>query len=158
MINIRFPEPPGVYVCQRKQILVTTDLTKRILCTIDFTESSNDALRMAVSLAGLLKTHLTILYTYRLTGLHNGEAITLKKNIEENAYRNFASLENELLRCSGIPYDFKVEVGFISNRVKTYSKRNGVSFLVMGNKVNANNKESFDELAAELQVPLVIVP
>lgn len=137
---------------------VTTDLTKRILCTIDFTESSKDALKMAVSLAGLLKTHLTILYTYRLTNVHNGEAIELKKKIEENARQNFTSFEDELLRGNSVPYDFKVEVGFISNRVRDYSKKNGVSFLVMGNKVNVNNKESFDELAAELQVPLVIVP
>lgn len=137
---------------------MTTDLTKRILCTIDFTESSKDALSMAVLLAGLLKTHLTILYTYRLMNFHNGEAIEWKNKIEENAYRNFAILENELLRNKGVRYDFKVEVGFISNRVRSYSKKNGISFLVMDNKVNASNKESLDELAAELQVPLVIVP
>jgi nucleotide-binding universal stress UspA family protein len=137
---------------------VTADLTKRILCTIDFTESSKDALRVALSLAHLLNTHLTILYTYRLTNSYNGEAVEQKRKIEEAAYRNFSTVENELLQNDSVPYDFKVEVGFISNRVKDHAKKNGVSFLVMGNKMNASNKESFDELAAELQVPLLIVP
>ena len=133
-------------------------MTKGILCSIDFSESSKDALRWSVSLAKLLKTNLTILYTYRLLNSNNGEEVQLKKTIEENAVKSFASLEKEILMDEGIRYSFKVEVGFVSNRVKDYERKHGISFLVMGNKMNSNNKESFDELADSIQVPLVIVP
>lgn len=135
-----------------------TDMNKGVLCTIDFSESSMDALRMAMSLAQLLKSPLTILYPYRLLNTHNGEATDLKKKIEENAMRSFATLEKDILYGSGVSYEFKIEVGFISDRVKDYAKKNSVSFLVMGNKMNLSNKESFDELAEHLQMPLVIVP
>jgi nucleotide-binding universal stress UspA family protein len=137
---------------------VNADMTKGILCSIDFSESSKDALRWSVSLASLLKTNLIVLYTYRLVNSDNGEAVELKKRIEANAMSNFALLEKEILTNKGVNYAFKVEVGFVSNRVKDYARRNGVSFLVMGNKMNINNKESFDELAENVQVPLVIVP
>jgi nucleotide-binding universal stress UspA family protein len=133
-------------------------MTKGILCSIDFSESSKEALRWSVSLAKLLNSNLTILHTYRLLNSHNGEVVELKKKIEENAIKNFALLEKELLAGEGIQYNFKVEVGFVSNRVKDYAKKNGVSFLVMGNKMNSNNKESFDELAQNVHVPLVIIP
>lgn len=137
---------------------VNTDMTKGILCSIDFSESSKDALRWSVSLAKLLKTNLTVLYTYRLLNSSNGEEVQLKKRIEEDAARSFAAIEKEILVHEGIRYSFKIEVGFVSNRVKDYDRKHGISFLVMGNKMNSFNKESFDELAGSLQVPLVIVP
>ncbi len=135
-----------------------TDMNKGVLCTIDFSESSREALRTAVSLAQLLKSRLTVLYPYRLLNTHNGEATDLKKKIEEKALQHFSVLEAEILSGSGVPYEFKVEVGFISNRVRDYAKKNGVSFVVMGNKMNSSNNESFDELAEHIQMPLVIVP
>lgn len=82
----------------------------------------------------------------------------LRKTIEENARKGFVSLENEIVKGTGISYDFTVEVGFVSNRIADYVKKEGVSFLVMGKEMNSTNKESFDELAESIQVPLVIVP
>jgi nucleotide-binding universal stress UspA family protein len=82
----------------------------------------------------------------------------MRKKMEEEARQNFSTLEKEVLADSGVSYDFKVEVGFVSNRVREYAKKNGVSFLVMGKKMNSSSKESFDELAENLHVPLVIVP
>jgi nucleotide-binding universal stress UspA family protein len=133
-------------------------MTQGIICTVDFSESSKDALRWSISLARLLGTHLTILYTYRLLNSHDVEAVDFRKKIEENAKQKFASFEEEILAGSGVKYEFKIEVGFISNRVKDYVKKNTASVLVMGNKMNSSNKESFDELAASIQIPIVIVP
>jgi hypothetical protein len=82
----------------------------------------------------------------------------LRKKIEENAIRNFSVLEEEIVMGKGVSYDFKIEVGFVSSRVADYVKKAGVSFLVMGKQMNSTNKESFDELAEAIQVPLVIVP
>lgn len=129
-----------------------------IICATDLTESSKDALRWSVSLASKLKSHLTILFTYRLLNIHNGEIIELKKNIEKKAAEHFAQLEKEFLIGKGISYDFKIEVGFVSNRVKDYAKKNAVSLLVMSNSDKSANRESIDELVETIQIPLVIVP
>jgi nucleotide-binding universal stress UspA family protein len=132
-------------------------MNNAILCTIDFSEPSKDVLKYAVNLSKQFNSHITILYTYRLLN-SNGEAVEIRRKIEEQAKQNFAVLEKEVLAGSGASYDFRIEVGFVSNRVKEYAKKNGVSFLVMGKKMNGSSKESFDELAENIQVPLVIVP
>jgi nucleotide-binding universal stress UspA family protein len=129
-----------------------------ILCTIDFSDSSRDVLKYAVNLSKQYNSHITVLYTYRLLNSLNGEVIDIRKKIEEQAKQNFSILEKEVLAGSGVSYDFKIEVGFVSNRVREYAKTNGVSFLVMGKKMNGSSRESFDELAENIHVPLVIVP
>jgi nucleotide-binding universal stress UspA family protein len=133
-------------------------MTQGIICTVDFSESSKEALRWSIALAKLLGTHLTILYTYRLLNSRDGDAVESRKKIEESAKINFSSFEKEILAGCNVKYEFKIEVGFISNRIKDYAKKNGASLLVMGSKMNSSNKESFDELAESIQVPLVIVP
>jgi hypothetical protein len=138
---------------------VNSDMTKGILCTIDFSDASKEALRWSVALAESLHTHLTILHTFRLFNANlEVEAPELKRRIEENAKLQFVTLEKELLSGKGISYEFKIEVGFVTNRVKDYSKKHGLSFLVVGDTMRTNNRESFDELAKETGVPLVIVP
>jgi len=129
-----------------------------IICATDFSESSKDALRWSISLAARLKSHLTILFTYRLLNTHGGEIIELKKSIEKNAAENFARLEKEFLTGTNISYDFKIEVGFISNRVRDYAKKNATGLLVMSSSDTSANRESFNELVETIQIPLVIVP
>lgn len=133
-------------------------MDKSILCAVDFSDSSRAVLTFAVDLSRQFHNHLTVLFTYRLLNLPTDEALVLRKKMEEKALQNFAILEKEVLGNSGVSYDFKVEVGFISNRVKEYSRKNEVSFLVMGKNMNTSSKESFDELSANLQIPILIVP
>ena len=121
-------------------------MNNAILCTIDFSEPSQDVVKYAVNLAKQFNCHLTILYAYRLLYSKTDEAVDLRKKIEDKARQHFSLLEKEVLEGSGISYDFKMEVGFVSNRVKEYAKKNG------------NKNESFDELAENIHVPLVIVP
>jgi nucleotide-binding universal stress UspA family protein len=132
-------------------------MTKGILCTTDFSVNSKHAVKWAVSLAQQLKAPLTILHTYRLIKSTNGEAVLIKRKMEEEALQRFASLEKECLKDKGITYNFKTEVGFVSDRVEEYSKKNPVSFLVT-DKNSTGNRESFDELLKHTKVPLVIVP
>ena len=133
-------------------------MNNAILCTIDFSEASHDVVKYAVNLAKQFNCHITVLYAYRLLYSQNDEAVELRKKMEEKARELFAVLEKEVLAGSGISYDFKMEVGFVSNRVREYAKKNDVSFLVMGKKMNGSKNESFDELAENIHVPLVIVP
>lgn len=130
-----------------------------ILCVIDFSESSKKTLQWAVENARKNKSHLTILYSYRLTQARHGESImALRRKIEEEANQNFKILENELLLNTQVSYDFKTEVGFISDRVEEHSKNHPINFLVVNRNVRMNNKESFEDLMENMQVPMVIIP
>lgn len=131
-------------------------MTNTIICTTDFSESSREALRWSIEMATKLGRHLTVLHTYRLIK-QNNEA-PQKKKIEEDAMKSFAQLEKELLKDAVVGYDFKTEVGFIDDRIAEHLKTNQVSFLVMGKSMSLRNKESFDDLVRELQIPLVITP
>ena len=82
----------------------------------------------------------------------------MKKKIVDEALKNFSDLEKELLIGKGVSYEFKTEVGFVADRAKDHVKKNGVDLLVVGQKMSTSNKQSFDELVADLQMPLVIVP
>jgi nucleotide-binding universal stress UspA family protein len=130
---------------------------KKILCTIDFSDSSRQALKYSVKLAKESGSTLTILYAYRLFK-SNGEAVAMKKKIEADAAANFALLENELLAGSGISYEFRIEVGFVDDRIEEHARKNNLSFLVMGKSMSSGTKETFNELVSHLQIPLVIVP
>lgn len=132
-------------------------MNTEIVCITDFSDSSNDALKWSIDLAKKLDAHLTMLYTYRLFK-QNGEAIAMKKIIEEEASKNFGTLENELLTGTGIKYDFRPEIGFVSDRIVEHAKRRNISFLVIGKSMTSSNKEIFDDLVEHIRVPLVIVP
>jgi nucleotide-binding universal stress UspA family protein len=135
-------------------------MNKGILCVIDFSDSSKDVLRWAVTLTQELGCTLSILYTYRFLKPydHNEEAGEMKRKIETEAAKKFSQLESELLVGKGITYNFKIEVGFIADRAKNHIKKNGADLLVLGKKMDSINKQSFDELMADLQMPLVIIP
>lgn len=137
---------------------LSTNMTKTILCTIDFSDSSKHALTWAINIAHKLNAPLTILYTYRLYSVKNSEAVELKKQLESKAQDNFHLLEKDLLEGRGIQYDFKTEVGFVTDRVENYVRNNSIGFLVMDKSMNFQNKEIFNELVDHIRIPLVIVP
>ncbi|GHN00298.1 hypothetical protein WSM22_17870 [Cytophagales bacterium WSM2-2] len=135
-------------------------MKKGILCIIDFSDASKEVLKWAVTLTQELGCTLTILYTYRFLKPYSkdGEVVEMKRKIEKEAAEKFSKLESELLVGKGISYSFKVEVGFIADRVNNHARKNGADFLVVGQKMDSVNKQSLDELVADVQIPLVIVP
>jgi len=135
------------------------DRTKTILCAIDFSESSIHALRWAVEIAVLLEAHLTIVYPYRLIHTGNGgEVVRMKKAIEEEAIRNFAPLEKDILIGASLSYDFSPEVGFISDRVRDHARKQALSFLVIGRMAGEGSSEVMRDLVDGIGVPMVVVP
>ncbi len=134
-------------------------MSASVLCIIDFSESSRKALQWAIANAMSHKSHLTILYPYRLTRAQYGEsAIALRKKIEDEARKSFGILEQDLLVNKKISYDFKTEVGFISDRVEEHTKNHPVVFMVINKSIRKGNRESFDELVDGTEIPLVIIP
>lgn len=105
-----------------------------------------------------MRAHLSILYTYRLNQPRSGEVVMMKKVIEQEAKQKFQKLETELLIDQGISYDFKIEVGFISDRIEDHAKRNSLDFVVMDKTMKLNSNESFEELMEHIHVPMLVVP
>ena len=158
MIKIRFSgDQCPHYQSQVKICLSWIIMTSGIVCTTDFSESSLGALKWSIEAAKRLTAHLTVLHIYRLTQ-QNSEAVSLKRKLDEDAIKNFTALEQEYLAGSGIRYDFKTEIGFVDDRIEEHLKSNKISFLVMGKGMSLRNKDSFDDLLNQLQIPLVIIP
>lgn len=157
MTKVAVSEIQKIYVCYVKEP-TDSNQDSHILCTIDFSKSSRDAVQWSVQLARQLNAHITILYTYRLIQYRSGEALQLKRDIEASATQQFELLEKELLAGQGISYDFKVEIGFIADRVEDYAKKNSLNFLVTNKNIHNNGRESFDDLIEHLQVPMLVVP
>lgn len=133
-------------------------MPETILYTTNFSDSSRHALEWAVTEALQQSAHITILFTYRLIKSKNGEIIQIKKKIEEEALLKFSKLESEMLLNKNISYDFRMEVGFINDRVEFFMKKNPTKFLVIDKEMSDKNKESFEALIEQMKVPLVIMP
>lgn len=134
-------------------------MANTILCVIDMSKSSKETIRWGVTMAQHLKAQLTILYTYRLIPTKTGEIVQLKKKIEENALQKFKTFEKELLIDKDISYEFRTEIGFVSDRIEDHVKKNGLNFLVINKNININiNKETLDNPLEHIQVPMLLIP
>jgi hypothetical protein len=129
-----------------------------VLSIIDFSPASLQALKWASQAAGSLNTHLTILYPYRLNKLGRLEDISLvKKNMDREAAQSFKDLAEPIVKDDGVTYDFRAEVGFVSDRVSFYSSRNEITMIVMSKVIASSNPEGLNDLLDVISVPLVIV-
>jgi universal stress protein A len=137
---------------------MTESSLKTILCTIDFSQSTRHSLEWAVALTRQMRAHLTVLYTYRLIQPRSGEIVHLKKVIEQEAHQKFEALEKEYLADKGVSYDFKIEVGFVTDRIEDRIKKNLLDFVVMDKPMRSNGNESFEELMEHIHVPMLLVP
>lgn len=131
---------------------------KTILCTIDFSESSEQAVEWALMLAQHTLAHLSIRYTYRLIQPRDADLIHLKHAIEKEAQQRFAKIEHDHLTGKGVAYDFEIEVGFVSDRIGDYAKKNNLNMIIMDKHVNTHSGETFEEIMSSLKVPILLIP
>jgi nucleotide-binding universal stress UspA family protein len=132
-------------------------MTKSILCPIDFSKSSEAALKWAAELSAILNYHLTILYPYRLLQSANGDAVHVKKKNEEQASKQFADLEKKILKGKNISFDFSPEVGFMNDRVDYHLKKEAIVIMVISKSMNLNN-ENTEDFIGHANVPVLVVP
>ena len=146
------------YVCTRENHIIMV-MNQCILCAIDFEDPSFQALHWSINMAQKLKVHLTILNTYRLNQpVNDGGFVKMKRKMEEEANGQFLRIERDILDGKGISFDFKSEVGFVSDRVEIHARKKQILFFVVGKKITQRNADTFNDLLDHISVPLVIVP
>ena len=133
-------------------------MAKSILCPIDFSESSLEALKWATELSSMLNCHLSVLYPYRLLQTSKNDVTDLKKKNEEQAAKKFAAVEKSHLKGKDISFDFSAEVGFLDDRVEYHLKKNHILMMVISKSMNNRNKENPEDFIDQSDVPVLVVP
>ena len=129
-----------------------------VLCLIDFSASSENALRTAIQLAVKNAARITILYPYRLTtAVKKENLVKLKRDIDQEALRNFEKISH-LLDGTNIDFDFRSEVGFLSDRIQEHLRLGNIKLIVLNKGLVDSSFEALAELVPHLQVPLILVP
>lgn len=138
-------------------------MAKSILCAIDLTESSQSVVEFAAKMATELNEHLTIIFSYRLNQQYReGDVLLNKKEVEEKAAQEFKGFEEKFLRNSLVSYEFRSEVGFLSDRLESYNRKNDVDLLIIGQRLaqlSADYKKTgIEDFLDKLQIPVLVVP
>ncbi len=129
-----------------------------VLCVIDFSASSENTLRSALQLATKNKARITVLHPYRLNQVVKKENLgKVKRDIDEEAALNFKKISH-VLKKGNISYDFRSEVGFLTDRVQEHLRRSNIKLLVMNKGLADVNREALNELIHQLEIPVIIVP
>ena len=129
-----------------------------ILCVIDFSDASRDALQYAIDMAASLDTRVCALYPYRLTNLAPQDDVArAKSSLDLGASQDFIKLRNSLPTTPAVAVEFRSEVGFINDRVYAYLKLNPQVVIVSASLADTN-VEAMHDMYDTLLVPLLVVP
>jgi nucleotide-binding universal stress UspA family protein len=134
-----------------------------ILCAVDFSETSIQAIRWAITEAQSRKTHVTFLFCYRLIAAGDEvESLNMKKDMEAKALAQFGEIERKFINSSKVPYQFIMEVGFFPSRIEMFIRKSPVSLLIIGSSIIENFNEyknlTFDQFLLTSKIPVVVVP
>jgi hypothetical protein len=134
-----------------------------ILCVVDLSESSIKVLEVAARMAYANKTHLTILFPYRL--ISNGykdDVSKLKGKLEQEARDKFLVIQKQVELLNHLFFEFQPEIGFAFDRINSYTKLNKVDMIVISqsqaNSINELNVMALQNLIANSKAPFTIVP
>lgn len=136
---------------------------KPILCVIDLTESAVQVLEVAARMAYAYKSHLTILFPYRLIdNEYRGEMSKLKGKLEQEAREKFLSIKKQVPVLDEVSHEFQQEIGFLADRISSFVRWNKVESVVIGqrqaNLMNEVNQLPLQSLITKLKIPFMIVP
>jgi hypothetical protein len=129
-----------------------------VLCIIDFSHTSGQALKWSAGITRSLNARLTVLYSYRLLQTKNDDVMAAKKKTEVQALENFSRLERDVLKGLDIEYDFRIEIGFLSDRIQSYAKKQTLTLIVIERSLLSGNQELTLQLVDYVHVPLTIFP
>jgi hypothetical protein len=134
-----------------------------ILCVIDLTDKSVQVLEVAARMAYAYKSHLTVLFPYRLIDYgYKGEISKLKLKLEQEAKDKFQSLASHIHLLDQISYEFQPEIGFPADRISSFIRRNKIDSIVISqrqaNLMNEVNNMTLQNLITNSKLPFTIVP
>jgi hypothetical protein len=134
---------------------------KPILCALDFSESSTDAMKAALEMAARFETHVMVLFAYRLVQT-NGALAEYRKNMEAASLQKFETLMSKLSLKDSVPYEFRSEIGFLTDRLEVYDAQNKIGLMVMSqdmiNSIDEQKGISMRDFVRTIKTPLLIVP
>lgn len=134
-----------------------------ILCVIDLSEKSIQVLEVAARMAYAYKSHLTILFPYRLIDNgYKGEVSKLKIKLEQEAKEKFMLMKSRVPLLGQLSWEFQPEIGFPADRVNSFVKRNKVDSVVISQRqatlMNEVNQWALQNLITNSRLPFMIVP
>jgi hypothetical protein len=134
-----------------------------ILCVIDLTEKSAQVLEVAARMAYAYKSHLTILFPYRLIdNSYMGDISKLKMNLEQQARDKFQLVASQITLLDQLSYEFQPEIGFPSDRINSFVRRNKVDSVIISQRqaslMNEVNQMALQNLITNSKLPFTIVP
>lgn len=140
-----------------------TAMKQSILCAIDFSESSIQALGWAIQEAIRVNAQLVVLYSYRLIYAGNiSDIYAFKEKTEEEARKKFQQIELQLKGDKILSTSFITEIGFFSDNIENYVRKNSVSMIVLGKTMADTIYEHkglpLQDFMATVLLPLSIVP
>jgi hypothetical protein len=135
---------------------------KPVLCALDFSESSPWVIRSAIEVALRHRTNLIVLFSYRLVQPFEGTIGEYRKNVESKARASFEELINKVSVQENVKYEFRSEIGFLSDRIEAYVEKNDVGVIVIGhemaNAMNDHKRMSLQQFINNIKVPILIIP
>jgi nucleotide-binding universal stress UspA family protein len=141
-------------------------MKKSILCPIDFSKSSVNALQYAIELAKKEHSGITVLYSFRLIQPKNGEGVvSFRKKMEKTALEKFTGLEKYFETDKQVDHRFLVEIGFFSDSIASQVRKNAISKVVIGNDMYPlindhiiGHHQPMTSYLNSLRIPLIVVP
>jgi nucleotide-binding universal stress UspA family protein len=106
---------------------------RRIMCPVDFSESSTAALDQAASLAVQLEAQLLIVHVDEHQS-HNGAASSLS----EEAHARRQLLERMAPSIKGVEFEHHLVSGKPADEIPNFARRHHVDLVVMGRRPIAN--------------------
>ena len=135
---------------------------KPILCALDFSESSFNVLKMAFDLAARFETSVTILFAYRLVQSSEGAITEFRKGVETQARQDFEALVDKLHLTDSVKYEFRSEIGFLSDRIEVCVQQTKIKMVVisqvMASSINDHKGLLLPDFIKSIKVPLLIMP
>lgn len=135
---------------------------KSILCALDFSGASLGVMKKAIELAEGRKVGLIFLFSYRLVQPLGSTLADYRKTMEGKARQNFDALMGEIKIKVSVPYEFRSEIGFLSDRIDALITKQDVELIVIGQELlHTINKHTGFPLEQHIdpeRIPMVCVP
>lgn len=139
----------------------------KILCPIDFSEYSLNALEYAANLLQIRKGNLTLLHIFTeddfSNSLKNESPEKSFSSLKDHALRKLRLLTENTVATFNINCNYNLTIGGIDKSIANYAEINGFDYIVMGTLGNGYNKETIIgsrtmRTVAEAKTPVITVP